>query len=1553
MSEALRFGSRLRSDEGLLNRAGDDVTPVTRTNLARRLRAAGRTEAQARWETEILARFASLQARVIGQNPNRLIRDTFRFMKGSQAGADGALESGSEPPLNAEMLSGVEDMAGDFYFQSALAEVQDAGEALARDAAAWSKTVDGFLEGTLTPRRRVTLISRTPLVLQMLGAKNLPVLTSHNVIEKVLADKAQREDGHNLPPEILKQIPAAMTDPLMVFKSASQSGSLVLMLDLKDQHGATVIVPVALDEQIGRGYTVNFVTSVYGKKRENTLRPNNEWFGKQILDGNLLYINEKKSREWRRTAGLQLPGVGTFIHGAHRIPNEDDLVKLREAKPTLYQAHPPGAFRGGVQFPDDGTIHFQPALEEVQDAETRRKFGAAPAAEITGEEIIAQGEPRPAKKILCQNLIDWINGKGWFDRSFDNDDTGWGDIRLSRNSVRDVLAHGAGRGKTRLFAAVPEMIKTGIHLEEQPHGDNGEKRHIFAAKVKIAGEEFAVGFVIHEDRHGHKYYDHELTEMENLGATVVRTQNETGLNRPPRDSVMNIVQKHLGVKPEMTLYQAHPPGAFRGGVQFLDDGTIHIVFGRGRDASTAAHEFAHAFREMVGRTLSLPPEQIADQLDFDRLKAGWAAAEAWLARFNDEAALAAEYEKYGAAWGFGGQALGALTAEERARVKQTAQHEYFARGFERYLLEGRAPAAGLRKLFADMKKWLLDIYRIARGLDVELTSEVRRFFDQLLATEEELALEGGRMETEKDGQREVPLSGRDGAGMGLAATGRGVKTLSRPRAARFTEEEVMSENELMGVEGKNKTADFAAQVVAMLEAGTAPWQKPWKAGALRAPQNPISGTVYRGVNRLMLAAGSLEDPRWMTLKQANEAGYRVKSGSRAKLVEFWQTRARVPLTDERGEQVLDEEGRPRLTEVKLDRPRVRRYPVFHVSQLQDRDGRDYPAQEAGKPREWEILEEAEAILGKSGARILHDQTDSAYYAVNKDEIHLPPRNQFSEAGAYYATALHELGHWTRHYTRMDRKSGVFGTQEYAREELRAEISSWMLAQEMGLPFDPGNHAAYVQDWIEVIREDPYELHRACRDAEKIKDYILGLGQERERGLGGFAPGASEDQGLDVASLAGSAGLPRPALDKVALRVPYADKDLAKRAGARWDREVKLWFAPAGTDLIPLARWIPRRAPEPVPTMSPEDEFRMSLENLGLKLDGPPVMDGTIHRTPVEGGKPGSRDGAYSGHLDGHPNGWGMNYKTGDKINWIRIGQAMTPERKAVLKEEAAERRAEKERIRERGWLEAARRADEKLNQGVYLLDGDREHPYLQAKGVAAHGFLARDGQGRLLVPGFDLDISPVVVSQTGVEMVTLEPKIQTLQTIRPDGGKVFESGTKKAGAMFLIDLVKFNELAASQRRPDAPEAEILIAEGYATGASLYEATGKPVAVAFDAGNLKAVAESLRRKFPKAALTLCADNDHSKAKNVGLERAGEAAEAVGGRVLAPEFTNEEKARGLTDFNDLHQARGLEAIGEVFALARGQGGAEKPGPGTSMMKEALENIRRAAEDAGLFR
>jgi antirestriction protein ArdC len=283
----------------------------------------------------------------------------------------------------------------------------------------------------------------------------------------------------------------------------------------------------------------------------------------------------------------------------------------------------------------------------------------------------------------------------------------------------------------------------------------------------------------------------------------------------------------------------------------------------------------------------------------------------------------------------------------------------------------------------------------------------------------------------------------------------------------------------------------AGKLIEQLEAGTAPWQKPWEPGSIHLPHNPVSGTRYKGSNALWLQIQGRFDNRWMTYKQAQSIEAQVRKGEKGTLVQYWKLNDKVPVKDERGKPVRDGEGNKVYRTIQLERPKVFSASVFNAEQI---DG--LPPLEVKVP-DWDRHERAEALLESSGADIRHDQADRAFYRPATDRIHLPPRDSFKSADSFLSTALHEVGHWTGASSRLDRDlAHPFGSVGYAKEELRAEIASLMIGDELGIGHDPGQHAAYVKSWVKVLKEDPKEILRASRDADKIAGYVLGLEKER-------------------------------------------------------------------------------------------------------------------------------------------------------------------------------------------------------------------------------------------------------------------------------------------------------------------------------------------------------------------------------------------------------------------------------------------------------------------------
>ena len=283
-----------------------------------------------------------------------------------------------------------------------------------------------------------------------------------------------------------------------------------------------------------------------------------------------------------------------------------------------------------------------------------------------------------------------------------------------------------------------------------------------------------------------------------------------------------------------------------------------------------------------------------------------------------------------------------------------------------------------------------------------------------------------------------------------------------------------------------------------MENGTAPWQRTWTDGD--APFNAVSGRAYHGINAVNLALqsqalGHSEDGRWLTFDQAKEKGWHVKQGEKGTHVEFYKFEEK-PKFDESGSPVLDSDGKQEVEKSVI----VRNYVVFHASQI---EGIEPYVPKARNPIE--DNEKAERILKESGAEIRHGGNEAFYNRTN-DYIQLPEKGQFKSQADYYASALHELGHWTGYSSRLNRpassdmKSETYAKEEF-KEELVAEISSMFVSAETGIAqtqehFE--NHASYVDYWVKAVKEDPNALFKAVSQAQKASEEILKYERVRER-----------------------------------------------------------------------------------------------------------------------------------------------------------------------------------------------------------------------------------------------------------------------------------------------------------------------------------------------------------------------------------------------------------------------------------------------------------------------
>lgn len=273
------------------------------------------------------------------------------------------------------------------------------------------------------------------------------------------------------------------------------------------------------------------------------------------------------------------------------------------------------------------------------------------------------------------------------------------------------------------------------------------------------------------------------------------------------------------------------------------------------------------------------------------------------------------------------------------------------------------------------------------------------------------------------------------------------------------------------------------KIIANMEKGYI-WDRGWDINALRS-QNPVSGAKYNGINKLHLgyvvAENNYQDPRFVTFKQAQEKGWKVKKGEHGHPCEYWIWTKK--------EEIINDKGEKEKVDVPLDKPRISYFTVFNLEQIEG----DYPKFELPKLSHDEILEVANDFIASSRCPIQEVAQARAYYSPSNDKITLPLRDSFKTTEDYLATLLHEMAHSTGGELGRQMSTGGKMSSEYAKEELVAELSSLFLKAELGISSEGKhfeNHSAYLNGWNKMLRSDPNELYRAAKEADKACAYIM-------------------------------------------------------------------------------------------------------------------------------------------------------------------------------------------------------------------------------------------------------------------------------------------------------------------------------------------------------------------------------------------------------------------------------------------------------------------------------
>lgn len=290
---------------------------------------------------------------------------------------------------------------------------------------------------------------------------------------------------------------------------------------------------------------------------------------------------------------------------------------------------------------------------------------------------------------------------------------------------------------------------------------------------------------------------------------------------------------------------------------------------------------------------------------------------------------------------------------------------------------------------------------------------------------------------------------------------------------------------------KTKRTDIytrvTSHIVEELERGVRPWLKPWNAehaaGRITRPLRH-NGAPYQGINVLMLWASAemagFNCPYWLTFRQAKELGGFVRKGEHGSPVVYASTFKRNETT---------EEG----AEVEAEIPFLKEYTVFNACQAEGLPQHYYELAEPPKET-LERITHAEAFFAATGAEI-RSGGNQAYYAIGPDYVQMPPFESFRDAESHAATLAHELTHWTRHPSRLDRDLGRkrWGDAGYAMEELVAELGSAFLCADLRItPKVRDDHASYIQCWLEVLKNDKRAIFSAASHASKATDFLHGL-----------------------------------------------------------------------------------------------------------------------------------------------------------------------------------------------------------------------------------------------------------------------------------------------------------------------------------------------------------------------------------------------------------------------------------------------------------------------------
>lgn len=292
-------------------------------------------------------------------------------------------------------------------------------------------------------------------------------------------------------------------------------------------------------------------------------------------------------------------------------------------------------------------------------------------------------------------------------------------------------------------------------------------------------------------------------------------------------------------------------------------------------------------------------------------------------------------------------------------------------------------------------------------------------------------------------------------------------------------------------------------IIELLETHTQTWDKPWIALGQDNDhaRNAKTQKYYRGVNQfllgLQLTAKDYIKNQWLTFNQTKDMGGYIKKGEKSTPVIFYKTAYIDGNNKYYSKDKFEGLSKTQRKELGLKPiPVLKLFRVFNIAQTEGLDGSFYEVKKREPLNEFERDNRAERLIYATNADIEIKESNRAYYNPMTDKITLPLREQFKAQQPFYVKAIHELGHWTGHSSRLNRDlTGSFGEASYAKEELIAELTSAFCCATIGFAKTISNNAAYLKSWLGVLKEDNKAIVRAANQAQKAADYILNFSVE--------------------------------------------------------------------------------------------------------------------------------------------------------------------------------------------------------------------------------------------------------------------------------------------------------------------------------------------------------------------------------------------------------------------------------------------------------------------------